>query len=30
VAPANDINSGPGFITAENIAQVEELAGRYR
>jgi simple sugar transport system substrate-binding protein len=30
VAPANDINSGPGFITAENIAQVEELAGQYR
>jgi simple sugar transport system substrate-binding protein len=30
VLPANDINSGPGFITADNIALVEELAGQYR
>lgn len=30
VIPANDVNSGPGFITAENIAQVEALAGKYR
>lgn len=30
VMPANSINSGPGFITADNIEQVEELAGEYR
>lgn len=30
VVPANDINSGPGFITADNIEQVEALAGEYR
>jgi simple sugar transport system substrate-binding protein len=30
VAPANDINSGPGFITVDNIEQVEALAGQYR
>jgi simple sugar transport system substrate-binding protein len=30
VIPANDINSGPGFITKDNIALVEKLAGEYR
>jgi simple sugar transport system substrate-binding protein len=30
VVPGNSINSGPGFVTKENIALVEELAGEYR
>jgi simple sugar transport system substrate-binding protein len=30
VVPGNHINSGPGFITKENIAMVEKLAGEYR
>jgi simple sugar transport system substrate-binding protein len=30
VAPGNNINSGPGFITKKNIALVEKLAGEYR
>lgn len=30
VMPSNHINSGPGFITKANIAQVEALAGEYR
>jgi simple sugar transport system substrate-binding protein len=30
VMPANDINSGPGFITKDNISLVEKLAGEYR
>jgi simple sugar transport system substrate-binding protein len=30
VMPANDINSGPGFITKDNISMVEKLAGEYR
>lgn len=30
VIPGNSINSGPGFITKDNIAQVEALAGEYR
>ncbi|WP_456264356.1 sugar ABC transporter substrate-binding protein [Enterovibrio norvegicus] len=30
IAPSNNINSGPGFVTKENVAQVEELAGEYR
>ena len=30
VIPSNDINSGPGFITKDNIALVEKLAGEYR
>jgi len=30
VVPANDINSGPGFITKDNIALVEKYAGKYR
>ena len=30
VMPSGQINSGPGFITADNIALVEEFAGEYR
>jgi len=30
VAPSNHINSGPGFVTKDNIALVEKLAGEYR
>jgi simple sugar transport system substrate-binding protein len=30
VMPANDINTGPGFVTKDNIAMVEKLAGEYR
>ncbi len=30
VLPGNNINSGPGFVTKDNIAIVEELAGEYR
>ena len=30
VIPGNSINSGPGFVTADNIDLVEELAGQYR
>ena len=30
VIPGNNINSGPGFITKDNIALVEKLAGEYR
>lgn len=30
VIPPNSINSGPGYITKANIAQVEKLAGQYR
>ena len=30
VLPGNNINSGPGFITKDNIATVEKLAGEYR
>jgi len=30
VIPPNSINSGPGFVTKANIAQVEKLAGEYR
>jgi simple sugar transport system substrate-binding protein len=30
VIPSNDVNSGPGFITADNLDQVEALAGTYR
>lgn len=30
VIPPNSINSGPGFITKDNIALVEKLAGEYR
>jgi simple sugar transport system substrate-binding protein len=30
VLPGNSINSGPGFVTKETVALVEELAGEYR
>ncbi|MEH6443734.1 MAG: sugar ABC transporter substrate-binding protein [Oceanospirillaceae bacterium] len=30
IVPSNNINSGPGFITKANIAQVEKLAGEVR
>lgn len=30
VIPANNVNSGPGFVTKDNIALVEEHAGSYR
>ncbi len=30
VLPSGNINSGPGFITKDNIALVEEFAGVYR
>ncbi|WP_116133995.1 sugar ABC transporter substrate-binding protein [Tropicimonas sp. IMCC34043] len=30
VIPSNSVNSGPGFITKDNIAMVEEMAGTYR
>lgn len=30
VIPGNSVNSGPGFITKDNIEQVEALAGTYR
>lgn len=30
VIPGNSVNSGPGFITKDNIDQVEKLAGQYR
>jgi simple sugar transport system substrate-binding protein len=30
VIPANNINTGPGFVTKANIALVEKLAGEYR
>jgi simple sugar transport system substrate-binding protein len=30
VLPSGDINSGPGFITKDNISLVEKLAGTYR
>ncbi|MFD2261979.1 sugar ABC transporter substrate-binding protein [Lacibacterium aquatile] len=30
VMPSNDISSGPGFVTKDNIALVEKLAGEYR
>lgn len=30
VVPGNSINSGPGFITKDNISLVEEFAGQYR
>lgn len=28
--PSNDVNSGPGFITKDNIALVEKYAGEFR
>ncbi len=30
VAPSNNINSGPGFVTKDNVGLVEKLAGEYR
>ncbi|MBA5779166.1 sugar ABC transporter substrate-binding protein [Stappia sp. F7233] len=30
VIPASHVNSGPGFVTKSNIAQVEKLAGEIR
>lgn len=30
VMPANNINTGPGFVTKDNIALVEKYAGEYR
>jgi simple sugar transport system substrate-binding protein len=30
VIPPNNVNTGPGFITKDNIAMVEKLAGKYR
>ena len=30
IVPGNNINSGPGFITKENVALVEKLAGEIR
>lgn len=30
VAPGNNINSGPGFVTKDNVALVKKLAGEYR
>ena len=30
VVPANNINTGPGFVTKDNIKLVESLAGEYR
>lgn len=30
VVPGNNINSGPGFVTKDNIAKVEKYAGEYR
>ena len=30
VIPGNSINSGPGFVTVDNVELVEKLAGEYR
>ena len=30
VLPGNNINSGPGFVTADGLDKVEEFAGEYR
>lgn len=30
VLPGNNINSGPGFVTADALGKVEEFAGKYR
>lgn len=30
VIPANNINTGPGFVTKDNIALVEKFAGEFR
>ncbi len=30
ILPGNNINTGPGFVTKDNVALVEKLAGKYR
>ncbi len=30
IAPSNSVNSGPGFVTADNVGLIEELAGEFR
>ena len=30
VLPGNNINSGPGFVTADGLGKVEQFAGEYR
>jgi simple sugar transport system substrate-binding protein len=30
IVPADDILSGPGFVTKNNVAQVAAVAGKYR
>jgi simple sugar transport system substrate-binding protein len=30
IIPANNVNTGPGFVTKSNIALVEKFAGEYR
>ncbi len=30
VIPANNVNTGPGFVTKANIGLVEKYAGEYR
>lgn len=30
VLPGNNINSGPGFVTKDGLAKVDEFAGQYR
>jgi simple sugar transport system substrate-binding protein len=30
VLPGNNINSGPGFVTADGLEKIEEFAGEYR
>jgi simple sugar transport system substrate-binding protein len=30
VLPGNNINSGPGFVTADALGLVADLAGEYR
>lgn len=30
IMPGNSVNSGPGFVTKDNVATVEKLAGEYR
>jgi simple sugar transport system substrate-binding protein len=30
IMPGNSVNSGPGFVTKDNVGTVEKLAGEYR
>ena len=30
VLPGNNINSGPGFVTADSLGKIQEFAGEYR